>query len=474
MFHGGTQAAIFMNGREWTELDSQAWSKFNRAIIELNSGSLRSEVAILFKRVNTEHPGSYFEAQAKDYSEVLTEMSREEKLFATNKPVSTLPQKEQITYWFFRLRDCNAVQSMQPGHTTLPSAHWAEFLKGRWQQPDPADRLVEFGFYAVPILVAALDDHRLTRAYGYRRNFEPQRYVLRFGDAAIQILEVIAGESFYRPTSTSSYLLKESPELQQEVKARVTAWWKTAQEQGEVECLAVKIAALSEAWKTYYQTRSFSSGPQPQVYLDRLARVGGSRALPVIQGWVKTFPQNGRQAPYYRQMLLTGVAEAEKEVRAAAEPTSEAFDFNAATALLEGGRVDKSAYCDLLFNGARNICRRARGETISVNEPLLFDSGDERCIFLLAGIWRANMQIRCKCEPTDNRELNLKIARQLAVRPAGFTPSQGFCWPIHEFLGKPLGELTQDDFVRSANRERLGAYLDSNGIKPALSFPWED
>ncbi len=57
---------------------------------------------------------------------------------------------------------------------------------------NPADRLIALGFDAVPSLIATLDDTRLTRAYGGRGS-----YVLRYGDAAVQILEVIAGQSFY-------------------------------------------------------------------------------------------------------------------------------------------------------------------------------------------------------------------------------------------------------------------------------------
>ena len=112
---------------------------------------------------------------------------------------------------------------MQPGSPTI----WADLLGAA----SPAALLVDLGHDAVPALIAALPDRRWTRTVGYWRRFMFSHYVLTVGDAAREILERIAGRSFWKLTYTAASMAKDGQAA--EVQHEVEAWWKEVVEKGE-------------------------------------------------------------------------------------------------------------------------------------------------------------------------------------------------------------------------------------------------
>jgi hypothetical protein len=101
--------------------------------------------------------------------------------------------------------------------------------------------LVKIGYPAIPQLITALDDRRFTRSVGYHRDFYFSHYVLRVGDAALAIIERIAGRSFYRRYSTTSEAVKDG-EIPS-VRVEVEAWWHEFQEKGEKQMLIEAVEA---------------------------------------------------------------------------------------------------------------------------------------------------------------------------------------------------------------------------------------
>ena len=82
---------------------------------------------------------------------------------------------------------------------------------------DAAIALREIGEPAIPYLIEILEDRRPIRGVGYWRNFRPSRTVLRYQDAAIQIIDAIRSENAYDRRTTSSYFSTEQPEKRQEI-----------------------------------------------------------------------------------------------------------------------------------------------------------------------------------------------------------------------------------------------------------------
>jgi hypothetical protein len=110
----------------------------------------------------------------------------------------------------FRLRDERGHQFTSPGHATI----------GR---RGPAARLVQIGIPAVPRLIDAIGDRRLTRTVASWRDATFSHYVLRVGDCAVQILERIAGKQFWDSGGRFAYPLKDGGE--DGVRERVNEWW---------------------------------------------------------------------------------------------------------------------------------------------------------------------------------------------------------------------------------------------------------
>jgi hypothetical protein len=116
----------------------------------------------------------------------------------------------------FRLRDQPGGQSIQPGSPSI-------FCYFGRADDTPADGLVAMGTDAVPALIDALVDERFTRCVGFWRDFCFSHYVVRVGDAALEILGRTTGQRFWRGTYTAASMVKDGN--QKEVQARYRTWW---------------------------------------------------------------------------------------------------------------------------------------------------------------------------------------------------------------------------------------------------------
>jgi hypothetical protein len=80
----------------------------------------------------------------------------------------------------------------------------------------------------MPALVAALNDPRLTRSVDYGRDFVYSHEVITVGDAALQVIERIAGQKFYHNPAGRSMSLDG---LTDSTRAKVQDWWDKQQKQ---------------------------------------------------------------------------------------------------------------------------------------------------------------------------------------------------------------------------------------------------
>jgi hypothetical protein len=93
-----------------------------------------------------------------------------------------------------------------------------------WGKGNAAVELKLIGDAAIPTLVALLEDRRPIRSVGYWRSFSPSRTVLRYQDAAAQILNEILPQPFYDRSTTGSYLSNEKPERRAKVIESIRKW----------------------------------------------------------------------------------------------------------------------------------------------------------------------------------------------------------------------------------------------------------
>ncbi|HVW39244.1 MAG TPA: hypothetical protein VHB99_18135 [Pirellulales bacterium] len=267
----------------------------------------------------------------------------------------------------FQLRECKAVQFMQPGSCWIPShSQPAEGPKA-----NAADLLVAEGFDAVASLIEALEDTRLTRSYGYYRNFDHWRYVLQARDAAIQTLVVIADDGadrrLYFNNTSSGYFSNDKEEVRAAAIERVNEWWTEAQALGEAQWLRGRLK---------------NAGQSRAMLLRRLVRIEHERALPEVRQWLAEEKYNRIYA--YQLLMRAGGAHAIAEVEKLADPESQQFEFEALCALDRERHIMPAEYHEALRKGAEAIAKRNSGKLSPQLLLALTESGDRQCTVLVA------------------------------------------------------------------------------------------
>jgi hypothetical protein len=181
----------------------------------------RTELLKLFQDIIRKYPASPQAERAKQTAAMLERMVEEDAAhphFSENQ-IAALPVEEQVREWIFRLRDQSGEQLGEPGGC---SVFGFDFDGGT----SPAHRLAQIGYPAVPHLIEALSDDRLSRAVQCSRSFFFSHEILTIGDCAKQILYEITGESFDPP--------------------RARAWWEQFQQKGEKQMLIDAISSGAE------------------------------------------------------------------------------------------------------------------------------------------------------------------------------------------------------------------------------------
>ncbi|MEM9825294.1 MAG: hypothetical protein AAF958_01835 [Planctomycetota bacterium] len=199
---------------------AKAWAAFQTGLTELQENGNRKEAARHFRFVATQYDNTYYADDSRELADLLDKMVAEESKFKKPKDVDKLDLESKIKLRIYQLRDVVAYQFTQPGYChvfggfTLPAENLGEPKKRPY---NAAISLREIGEPAIPYLIEILDDRRPIRGVGYWRDFRPTRTVLRYQDAAIQIIDAIRSGSAYDRQTTGSYFSTEQPEKRKEI-----------------------------------------------------------------------------------------------------------------------------------------------------------------------------------------------------------------------------------------------------------------
>jgi hypothetical protein len=110
----------------------------------------------------------------------------------------------------------------------------------------PVDQLVQLGYTATPMLMATLDDPRLTRSVSGAPWGKEPGPIVTFGDCAVDALSQIANRKFgfnekeVRAGRAEPEFRSARPEEQ---RKEIEAWWKGAQDKGERAALIQSVRA---------------------------------------------------------------------------------------------------------------------------------------------------------------------------------------------------------------------------------------
>jgi hypothetical protein len=208
--------------------DDLAHTEMWRAVVAFGEPAIaRNGLLDRFEHIVKNYSESEHHGKAKAYATLLRQMIKEDDQHAKKaaKPFAKLTKNEQIAELIFQLREQNGHQFMQPGACDI----FGDFFDDEDKKTTPAHRLVAFGEKAIPQLIEALEDERLTRSVEYHRNFHFSHEVMRVGDCAAQILNRITDWDFGEHRVYTGKAVGS--------RAKAQAWWKEFQEKGEKQML---------------------------------------------------------------------------------------------------------------------------------------------------------------------------------------------------------------------------------------------
>ena len=209
-----------------------------KAVVDCgDAGVTRPELLAQFERIAREFPKSEHHARAVGFVEMMRTMIAEDEAHArTAKPLDSMSDDEKARELIFRLRDQNGHQFSQPGSCDI----FGDFGFAK-HGDSPAHQLVKLGHPAVPALIEALDDKRLSRSVGFQRDFFFSHFVLTVGDCAEAILGRIAGRNFRVANTTSAAMQKDGQTVA--TRRAIEAWWRDLRGKGEKAMLIKGVRA---------------------------------------------------------------------------------------------------------------------------------------------------------------------------------------------------------------------------------------
>lgn len=206
----------------------------------------RGELLKGFERVAKHCPKSRHAERAAAMVELLKRMIVEDEAYAAARlalPFEKLSGEDRIKDLIYQLRDQDGGQFMQPGSCSV--------FKFGQNQDSPADRLVEIGFEAVPFLIEAMGDDRLTYGVGFHRSFYFSHEVMRVGEAAQEVFERISGiQLATQPVvrvfgdDPATFSKEDGRKSLQEAARR---WWREFEAKGERQFLIDEVSKGGES-----------------------------------------------------------------------------------------------------------------------------------------------------------------------------------------------------------------------------------
>jgi hypothetical protein len=181
-------------------------------------------------------PASPKAGYARETADLLREMIAEEADHHP-KPLEQMSAAEQVAENIYQLRNLAANHWMFDRR--LRNAVSASEDK---EVVTPADRLVDFGYEAVPQLIEALDDKRFTRSTEESFRGPPlPRSVMRVSGFALRILDYVTGQNFHPRTADDGRTVVAT------TRQVAEAWWAEVQRSGEKQNLIKTTASGGEA-----------------------------------------------------------------------------------------------------------------------------------------------------------------------------------------------------------------------------------
>jgi len=259
------------------EIALKAFLDFRNVNILLKEGTSRKDCAEKYLKISQEFPSISIGTTSLQLSTFLNKMAKEDLTFKEPKDINSLSEKEKIDYYIYKLRDVAEESIIVPANTDV--------LQYAQTKNSAAVALRKIGKPAIQPLIQLLDDYRPTRSISEGRN---GNYVLRYCDAAEQILEVICAERFGvikvsktfndGLVATGVYFSNVKPEYRMEIKTRIQKWWELNNSKDEAQWIK---ESLSKPDAMDWFRRNVA---------ERLIELEGKKSIEFFKKWQQTEP----------------------------------------------------------------------------------------------------------------------------------------------------------------------------------------
>ncbi len=420
-----------------------------QAINDANNGFPRTELLERWEIIS-KFPENEYTKEAKSMVSAYKNLIAEDKKWVepTKQEFEKKTFAEKASYWLYWLRDLDPTQMMQPGGCPILVTR----IRCK-DMPNPACKLDEMGWEALPYLIKHIDDMRPTRCLEYCRDFEPDSFeLLRYSDCCQYLFRMIAGIEIFDEMESDDYM--NPAEEAKEAKKNAQQWWNKAKDKGPESHYLELLKTKESLWG-------------PHFAAEKLVKINSEKYLPFIIEVASKSNENEQKwifdtvAPYltseYKDYICNFLY----------------MDYVclATETLL---RIDRDKYLPELVEFVKNKKGRYYG-ILSVIAPQL---GEEYKDFLIACLESDNLHIVCISAETLWRKWKVeKGVRKLIQHVEQFTEEQEkkvsfFTLNVIYFLPAVQKDFVVDAICKFTSHE-LWWEVKHPAVKIAFEFPYK-
>lgn len=202
------------------EVRADGEKEFAAAAATLREQGDRGAAAAQFRAFALKFPRADAVEDALEIARLLDVEAKEDTAWREPASPDALAPPERIAWLVHHLRDARGRTRPLEGYCSvlLPPP------KGAAAASNAAADLLKIGTPAIPTLLGLLEDRRPIRATGYSRRPHQRSMVLRYQDAALEILNELLPTPTYERRATAAYLSDAEPPERKALIADVRAW----------------------------------------------------------------------------------------------------------------------------------------------------------------------------------------------------------------------------------------------------------
>ncbi len=227
--------------------------EYEAAIEGLTSGAARPAVAERLRAYARAHPRADLVPDALELADRLEDEAKEDAAWEEPAAPGSLSPEARTAWLVYHLRDATGTRLPFDGYTSVLPRRGT----GVGPPKGPVADLLAGGRVSLPVLLTMLEDRRPIRAAGWGsrrvsdREWDSVLVVLRYQDAALEMLNALLPTPTYERKHTADYLSSQGAEDRTELIADVRRWADdaTSKSPAEMRWIGIRRSGTYDALK---------------------------------------------------------------------------------------------------------------------------------------------------------------------------------------------------------------------------------